>query len=120
MRNEKGITLIGFLIVAVFLGLFALATIKLIPVYLEYGKVKTTLEKIASELGGNNPQIHEIYFALEQRFDIEDVRRIHYRDVKVTRAPRAFKVQAKYEARVYYIGNLYLVAAFDTSADVAR
>ena len=120
MRNEKGITLIGFLVVAVFLGLFALATIKLVPVYLEYGKVKSSLEKAKTELDGKSPSIEDIYQQLENYWNIEDIRRVDFREIKVSREPRSYKVHAKYEGRVYYIGNLYLVAEFDTSVDVLR
>ena len=120
VRNEKGITMIGMLVMAVFLGLFALATIKLLPVYLEYGKVKSTLSKVKTELDGENPNPESIYKSLERRFDIEDVRRIKYREIKVTRQSRSYKVHAKYEGRVYFIGNLYLVADFDTSVDIER
>ena len=120
VRNEKGITLIGMLIMAVFLGMFALAAIKLLPVYLEYGKVQSTLQKVKTELDGKNPNPELIYRAVERRFDIEDVTRIYYKNVKVTRQPRSYLVQAKYEGRVYYIGNLYLVADFDTSVEIER
>lgn len=120
MRNEKGITLIGMLIMAVFLGLFALAAIKLLPVYLEYGKVKSTLAKVKTELDGKSPSPETIYKAIERRFDIEDVRRIKTREVKITRQPRTYRLQAEYEGRVYYIGNLYLVADFDTSVEIER
>lgn len=120
VRNEKGITLIGMLIMAVFLGLFALAAIKLLPVYLEYGKVQSTLQKVKTELDGKSPSPESIYKSLERRFDIEDVRRIKYREIKVTRQPRSYLVEAKYEGRVYYIGNLYLVADFATSVEIER
>ncbi|UCC13300.1 MAG: DUF4845 domain-containing protein [Gammaproteobacteria bacterium] len=120
MRNEKGITLIGFLVVAIFLGLFALATIKLIPVYLEYGKVQSSLEKTKTELDGKSPSVADIYQQLENRWNIEDIRRVDFKEVKVTREPRSFKVRAMYEARVYYIGNIYLVAEFDKSVDILR
>lgn len=120
MRNQRGITLIGFLIMAVFLGLFALATIKLLPVYLEYGKVQSTLSKVKTEFDGKSPGIQDINKSLERRFDIEDVRRIRWQEVKITREPRSYRVQAQYEARVYYIANIYLVAVFDTSVDIQR
>lgn len=119
-RNEQGVTLIGFLILAVFFGLFALAVIKLVPVYLEYGKVTSSLEKTKSELDGKDPSIEEIYRSLERRFDIEDVRSIFFRDIKVKREPRAYSVQAAYEVRKYYIGNIYLVAVFDFTVNIDR
>jgi Tfp pilus assembly protein PilE len=119
-RNEQGVTLIGFLIMAVFLGLFALAAIKLLPVYLEYGKVTSTLEKAKAEFDGKSPTTEEIYRSIERRFDIEDVRRINFRDIKIKREPRSYSVQAAYEARVYYIGNIYLLAVFDFTVNIDR
>lgn len=119
-RNEQGVTLITFLIMAVFIGLFALAIIKLIPVYLEYGRVTAILEKTKSELDGKSPTTEDIWKNLERRFDIEDVRRIQFSDIKVKREPHSYSLQAAYEARVYYIANIYLVAVFDFTVNIQR
>ena len=45
---------------------------------------------------------------------------IQFRDINIKREPRAYMVQAAYEARVYYIGNIYLLAVFDTSVNIQR
>jgi len=119
-RNEQGVTLITFLIMAVFLGLFALATIKLVPVYLEYGKVTSTLEKARSEFAGKSPSSEEIFRSIQRRFDIEDIRSIDVRDVEIKREPQSYSVQAAYEVRVYYLANIYLVAVFDFTVKIPR
>jgi len=31
-----------------------------------------------------------------------------------------YSVQATYEAKVYYLANIYLVAAFDTKVEIQR
>ena len=119
-RNESGVTLIGFLGMAIILGLFALAIIKMIPVYLEYGKIQSTFSKVKTEFDNKSASQQDIFRSIQRRFDIEDVRRLDAREVKINREARAYKVQAVYEARVYYIGNIYLVASFDTSVDILR
>ena len=80
LERQRGITLLGFLILAAFIGLFALAGIKLVPVYLEYAKIQSTLTQVRDEQEGQRPSIEEIRNAIQRRFDIEDVRNMTARD----------------------------------------
>lgn len=119
-HRQSGITALGFLIVAAFVGMFALAAIKLIPVYMEYGKIQATLEKVRDEYKGARPTPEQIRDSIERRFNIEYVNSITARDVEVTRTSGGYKVRAAYEGKVTYLGNLNLVADFDTSVEIAR
>lgn len=58
--------------------------------------------------------------AIQRRFDIEDVRVINARDVKITRVEGGFELRATYDGRTSYLGNLFLVAEFDTAVEVMR
>ena len=119
-RRQSGITALGFLIVAIFLGVILLAVIKLAPVYLEYAKVESSLNKVATEFQGERPTVEEIRRSIQRRFDIEDVRSITARDISINRDPGGYQVRAAYEGRVSYIANLYLVAAFDKTVEIRR
>ena len=120
LAKQQGITLLGFLIVAAFLGLFVLAGMKLAPVYLEFAKIQSTLEKVRDEQQGGKPSIEQMRSAIQRRFDIEDVRVISAKDVKITRVEGGFELRATYPGRTSYIGNLWLVAEFDTAVEVMR
>jgi hypothetical protein len=119
-RRQRGITLLGFLIGAAFIGLFVLAGIKLVPVYLEFAKIQSTLTSVRDEEQGQRPTIEQIRSAIERRFDIEDVRVISAKDVKITRVEGGYELRATYDGRTRYLGNLYLVAEFDTAVEVMR
>ncbi len=119
-KRQRGITLLGFLIGAAFIGLFVLAGIKLVPVYLEFAKIQSTLTSVRDEEQGQRPTIEQIRSAIERRFDIEDVRVISARDVKITRVEGGYELRATYDGRTRYLGNLYLVAEFDTAVEVMR
>lgn len=119
-RRQNGITALGFLIVAIFLGVILLAVIKLAPVYLEYAKVESSLNKVATEFQGERPSVEDIRTAIQRRFDIEDVRSINSRDISVTREPGGYTVTAAYEGRVSYLANLSLVAAFQKTVEIKR
>lgn len=120
MHRQSGMTALGFLIVAAFMGMFLLAAIKLIPVYMEYGKIQATLEKVRDEFKGERPTPEQIRDSIAARFNIEYVDSITARDVEITRTASGYSVRAAYEGRVTYLGNLNLVADFDTSIEVAR
>lgn len=120
MHRQSGITALGFLIVAAFMGMFLLAGIKLIPVYMEFGKIQATLEKVRDEFKGERPTPEQIRKSIEARFNIEYIDSITVRDVEVTRTAAGYNVRAAYEGRVTYLGNLNLVADFDTSVEIAR
>ena len=120
LDHQRGITLIGFIIVAAFIGLFVLAGIKLVPVYLEHAKIESTLIKVRDEHEGQKPTIEQVRGAIQRRFDIEDVRVINARDVKITRVEGGFELRATYDGRTSYLGNLFLVAEFDTAVEVMR
>ena len=120
IHRQSGITAIGFIIVAAFFGMFALAAIKLVPVYMEFNKVQATLEKVRDEMKGERPTIDQIRQGIERRFDIEYVTSITAKDIEITRTAGGYNVRAAYEGRVTYLGNLYLVADFDASVEVKR
>ena len=67
-HRQQGITAIGFIILAAFIGLFILAGVKLAPVYLEGMDVKSALTKAKTELDGNRPSIVDIRDAIRAPF----------------------------------------------------
>lgn len=120
MVKQKGMTLIGMLIVAVVAGVFLLAAIRLTPIYLEYLKVDSALDAMKKDLDGTNAGPAQIRIALERRFDIEDIRSLTTRDIDVERSANGHLVSADYEGRAPFLANVYLVVDFDKSVEVVR
>jgi len=119
-HRQQGVTAIGFIILAAFIGLFILAGVKLAPVYLESMDVKTALAQAKTELDGNRPSMVDIRKAIERRFDVDSVRRISAKDLEITRSAEGYLVDASYEARVNYVSNLYLLLVFDNKVEIKR
>ena len=90
------------------------------PSYLEYYKVATALEKLASEsvLAEVNPT--SIHRALERQFDIGYVSVVTPRDISVKPYGEYYKVTAKYDDRVHLFGNVAVVMSFDKTVKVPR
>lgn len=120
MRRQQGMTLIGMVIVAMIAGIFVLAAIRLIPIYLEYMKIDAALDAMKIDLDGSNAGPGQIRTSLERRFDIDDVKSIRSRDVVIERTANGYVVRADYEGRTPFIANVYFLVDFDKSVEVLR
>jgi hypothetical protein len=106
----------GWLIVLALIGFFAMLILVMLPSYMEYYKIVSSLESLEKESGFETP--HEIRRLLERRFDISYVNTIHPKDVKIQRAGPNFRVRAKYESRKHLFANVYVAMTFDKQVTV--
>ncbi len=122
MRSrQQGMTVIGLVFVAVFVGIFAFAVLKVVPAYLEQMKVGSILEDVKRELDGSGSSISQIRNAIGKRLNIEMVTGIKAQDFSIKKSSAGgYVVQAKYERREPYLGNVYLVVAFDKQVEIKR
>ena len=118
LHKQKGVTAIGWLIILGLIGFFTLLTLKMVPAYMEYYKVVSSLESLEEESGLHTPA--DIRRLLNRRFNISYVETINERDVKITSAGPVYKVTAKYESREHLFGNVYVVMEFYKQVKVRR
>lgn len=118
--REAGMTTLGFLILVVFVGLFAFAAIRLAPVYLNYVKVAGVLDGVYDEFDSQNPSRGAIRSSINRRFEVESVSVISDREIKVTADSGGFLVQAQYDHTTPFIGNIYFTVRFDKEVLVRR
>jgi hypothetical protein len=109
MRNrQRGITMLGLLILVTFLGLF---------VYLEYMNIVKTLEGLKSETGGSaSPQT--IRSIIGKHFDVSYITSLDPKDVEITKEGDFFTVRAAYDATAPFVGNVDFVVHFDKVVSV--
>ena len=118
--RQRGMTTLGFLILVVFIGLFAFAAIRLTPVYLNYMKVVGVLEGIQQEFDGQNPTREAIRTSINRRFDVESISVLEKRDVKISAESEGFVVAAQYDHTTPYVANVHFTVRFDTRVTVRR
>lgn len=118
--REAGVTAVGFIMLAIFVGLFAFAAIRLTPVYLNYMKVVGVLNGVFEEFDSQNPTRAAIRTSISRRFGVESVSEISYRDIKLTADSNGFLVQANYDHTTPFIGNIYFTVKFNKEVLVRR
>jgi hypothetical protein len=120
MRNkQRGITMVGWLILLIPLAVVGYAGIRLTPVYLNYMKVARTLQRVADDYrGGDVPSSETIRRSIEKHFDIESVDYPTPKDVKITRDGKAWTIQAAYDDQAPLFANLAIVVVFDKTVRI--
>ena len=114
MRSkQRGITLIGFVLVMIIVAMVAMIAMNLVPVYQEAFAVKTAMNGLASQPGADKMEIVEAQKALQKRFDIDYVESVLAKEAKLERKDGGLQLILNYEVRKPLVYNLDFVAKFD-------
>lgn len=119
-HRQRGITLISLAIIVAFVASYGFAVLKVIPFYLEQVKITRILNDVQTNLSGSAPNATQIRDAIDKRLNIEMVYNLSASDFKIKRSGIGYIVDAQYERRTSYFGNLYLVVAYDKSIEIRR
>lgn len=116
MRNQRGMTMIGFIFVAFLIIIVALLGMKLVPPYIEFWSVKKVLKAI-----GNDPQLQnwsqsEIRNSFDRRATIDYITAVKPDDLDITRENGLTVVNVEYEVRVPIVYNISAVIDFSASS----
>ena len=119
-RKQKGMTLIGFVIV---LSLVVFATyigLKIGPLYLEYYSVVNAMDGVAKERGSAQYTPFEIKRKVLDRLYISySAESVGEKNIKIVRR-NGVQLRVVYEVRKPVIGNLDVVAAFDRTVQLSN
>lgn len=117
-KRQQGLTLISLIFFLGLIGFFVLLTLKIVPIYLDHGKVKSALEAIKQMPDLQTKSEYEIRDSLNKRFNINYVYDVKQDDIKVLRHGNYVKVDIEYETVVKIVGNLSVLAEFHDSFEV--
>jgi hypothetical protein len=119
-HRQRGATFLGMVVILLILGSALYAGIRLVPVYLEYGKVLRSLEQVRDEHAAISTNKGLLLRSLERRWDVEDIRHIDWKEVKIDKTAGGFDLTADYAAEVPFAGNLYMVAKFKKTVSIPQ
>lgn len=119
-HRQRGMTTLGIIILVSFIGLFAFATMRLTPIYLNYLKVAGVINGVYEEYDSQNPTRNELLVSIRRRFGVESVDVITFKDVKIKSVDGGFEVVAAYDHTAPFISNVYFTVKFDKRLVVRR
>lgn len=96
-QRQRGMTAIGMLLLLIVIAFVALIAMKVVPMYIQYYTIKSTIESVRKE-----PQIAQmsptdIQNAIQKRFDIGYVDNITARDLKIRNENRGRVLDLEYQ-----------------------
>jgi len=118
--RQSGITLIGFMLMAVVFGIVGLAVMKIVPLYMEKMRVGTVLEDLQSELATGSNTAQGIRIALEQRMYIENLRPLTADELDIVRVGAGYTVNVNRESREPFLADLFFVVVIDEQIEISR
>ena len=117
-RHQRGMTFIGLLCILALAGVVVYAGVRLTPVYLNYMKIVRTMESVASEAKGDNPDAETLRVGIDRHFNIEDPTVITTKDIEITKDDGGVQMHVVYDDTVPYIANVSLSVHFEKTVKV--
>jgi len=113
IRKQRGITLIGFIMVMIVAGFFAFMAMKLVPIYSEYEGVVSAMKDVANESGAANANLITLQRSLQRHFDVGYVDSVKGSEATLIRSKDGNQLNMTYEVRTPFVYNIDLVVSFD-------
>lgn len=113
--RQRGMTVIGMLLLIVVIAFVALIGMKVVPMYIQYFSIKSTIENVRKEPLLAQMTTSDIQNAIQKRFDIGYVDNISARDLKIRneRSGRVLDLIYQDERSLFY--GLYVVLKVNES-----
>lgn len=120
INKQRGMTAISLVLLLAGLFSIVLLVLKIIPVYLDHGKVVSALEGLKG-MGNietlSRPEIQSAFF---KKLSVNPVDTFHEKDLIIIKNGDYAKVQAQYQVEVPVISNISALMKFDDSIEVGK
>ena len=114
LRNQRGITFLGWIFLLTPVAVVLYAVIRLAPIYLNYMKVVRSLEQTAGIVKADEAlTASTIRNTLQKEFDIESLDYPKTTDIVVERRDGKWSMEANYEDLAPLFLGISLVVKFD-------
>ena len=114
MLRQRGLSLLGMIVVLALVGFFGILAAKLMPSYIEYASVRKIFAAMEKN-GETNGTPNEIRRAYDRRNAIEDVKNVQGRDLEVRNQGGETIVSADWSVKVPLVANISACIDFSVS-----
>jgi hypothetical protein len=116
--RQQGLTMWGISLIILIGVFFLFLFFKLFPAYLEDAQVSSAISSFAASPDSANLAPSQAVENIQKRFDIDSVRNVSARDIKVIPEGSGYAVEVAYEVEVEMFGNVTVLLDFDHRATI--
>lgn len=110
MKKQHGLSLFGFILIAILVAAAAVTFFRVVPAYSQYFSIKSTISRLVKDSAGQTPAaIRETFSKNAQIGYIEDVKP---QDLKITQVGNVTRISVAYEKVVPLVANVSLLFDF--------
>lgn len=117
LQQQKGVTLSGLLMWSAILIMIIVLGMKLMPVYLEYLAIQKSFAAIVNDSTLKNASPSEIRLSFNKRANINDIKVISGRDIKISKEKGRMILQADYSVTIPLFANIAVLIDFNATSD---
>jgi hypothetical protein len=115
-RTQSGLSMVGFLLIAILAALGVLTGFKLAPAYIEYYSLKNVLTTIVNDPEMRDAPVADIRRSFERRSLMADVKVVTAADLEISKAGGTITIGTSYGVKVPLAGNVSACLDFEAVA----
>jgi hypothetical protein len=116
MKLQRGFSLNTVMIGGVVFALVALLAMKVLPDWIEYGKVAKAVKATAIDTSLKDASVPQVRAAFSRRADIDEIKSITAQDIEITKEGGELVIAFEYTKKISLFGNVSLVFDFEGSS----
>ena len=120
LKQQRGMTFWGWLVILGILGIAVLVGVKLAPKYLDFYSIKSLINQVAEQDFGGTPKKRDIWKSINKHLDINYIDYIKQEHLSVSKQKDGTHIMLEYEVREPIMGNVDTVLSFKHSARVKK
>ena len=117
-RAQRGLTILGFLLLAAIVVVFAMVGFRVIPSYIEYYSVKKALDETMRSGNVDPNNLSAFRAELARRLQTSYVEDVKAADAVIQRAGNQLTAELAWERRLHMVGNAYILLEFEVTSAV--
>lgn len=119
MHKQRGVSMFGFMLVAIVVIMFAMLAMKLVPAYIEFFSVKKILNAMGQDGEVKSMSNADIRTSFTKRADVGYVTVVKPADLNIERSGGNLVISTEYEYRTPLVANISLIVDFKASSNTA-
>jgi competence protein ComGC len=119
-QQQKGFTMVGWMIVIVIFLFFAYLAMILFPVMVNNHNMNTILESLKEEPGVTQKSKRDIWRLIQNRMAMNQIRTLHKEDFDIEKGSNTVNIYVEYDDKVKFASNIFIVIERNKSVELVR
>ena len=119
-KKQQGLTMMSILMLIIIICGLALLFLKIVPIYMNHGKVKSAIESVVNLKEAEKKTKGQINTLLRKRFSVNSVNELPKDAIKIIKRGNYVKIIAKYDVKENLFANFNILIEFDEFAEAGR